>query len=89
MLDSDVDPELCCTSFLGVWVLVLVCFPPVVKGPRDPQVPFDTKPHTFCCRLALSLAFLIAGEKETYPPPTFTALLPSHLMRYPFLPESC
>jgi hypothetical protein len=43
-------------------VLVLVCFPPVVKGPRGSTSPIRYKTTYVCCRVALSLAFLIAGK---------------------------
>ena len=82
--NSDVDPELCCSSFLVWWVLVLVCFPPVVKGPRGSTSPIRYKTTYICCRAALSLAFLTAGKKRISPSPHCSPPT-SFSCRHPFL----
>lgn len=59
-------PNSVALHFLVWWVLILVCFPSVVKGPRGSTNPIRYKTTYICCSAALSLAFLFAG-KNAYP----------------------
>lgn len=74
--------------FLVWWVLVLVCFPPAVKGPRGSTSPIRYK-NPYLLLSPCSLTCIFDCRKKSISPTPHSSPPTSFSCRHPFLPESC